>query len=215
MRYNDLSRKLRGVELSSWINFKTNTVKFEWYGCLEPVEFRIKESEEYKTICDKLGYKLSDHRGTVFKDGGDGVVILYPNIQTLGSYRVFWIENNGSMAVVYKDERWLILQEKSVPYYYRSYTRQFDKLLAVYNDNLIYAGGDAVYMLTPKGKIGFVTDYPIDCESNKFTTAIEGDDFITKVYEYYDNDHHHGGWEEYTADLKKALEAIEKAEIAA
>lgn len=214
MNYSELKRTVERKGIHLWcthtvnLNAMTGTLICDWHGNIGgKYEYKLKLSPEYVNMCKKIDALTLD--GVRFEDKGD-YLIAHPAyvFESNGwgfmssTYRMNRYCTSNRTHVFYNNEL-LEIDSSEVPYYFRSSWMNPEAFVCMWKDNLVYRSYDSIFMISKDGVVKFVSSYPAESESGRINLTVK--DGILKVSEfvYYDESHHHGGWEHDDIDLNK------------
>lgn len=219
MTFTEIKTKVekKGYELIIHPLFHKNTLKISWHGCIDDYEFPMQLSEEYSELLEKFrcrpkGMQLKQILSLDYIDKGDYVLAI-PSPLSYGKYKAYHTyEANhtygtNKLLVLYDDKE-IPIDISHVDYYYQGCSLYFETILGLYQECLVYIGGDCIYMMSPEGKVTNICYYPDQSESGRVNVNIKDDLLTVEEYVYYDNDHHHGGWDSRTYELAEAYAKI-------
>ena len=216
MKLDEIKKKVD--QIYYYADFNKGYIKLDWHNCIESPKFPLIASDPYKALCNKFKLTRLHDDFTRYEQEGD-TVMAYPELLIYGRFTFISAYtkernlvkeahlhcSNGEscgMIVLYDGELMKIDKTK-VPYYYSHDTLDPDLFIGMWGDNVVYVSSDGIYMLSPEGAVSFIGAYPADSASGRVEAILSGDTVTVEEYVYYDCDHHHGGWEEASYDLKK------------
>ena len=199
MKFEDLNRKIGHCNPTYDYVPEKNELNCYWSGQID----KVKLSQEYTKI------------SSIDED----TVKLEPIIKKKDEYEALIGEikenyGNGcfsyhSSALFLHNGEKIDVDTSRVPHYYSGHCLYPEKMIGIYEGCLLFVGDDAIYAINETGQETFVTGYPSMSESGKVNISIEGNELVVSEYVYYDNDHHHGGWEEDKTDLSLIKQALD------
>lgn len=167
-------------------------------------QYKVQKSQEYLDIVkqvDDVDVFETDTRSSYFsfigltiKDIDENTIKVYPNIMKMGKFTYWKGYNNFYLLydnVVISAEKHIC--ENTV------YCGGIDKFLGTMADDiLIYVEGEKIVAVNKNGESAAFCYYPEpeDGKDSHRKITIRDDKVTVAVYVYYDNDWHHGGWEE-------------------
>lgn len=215
MKFSDLRKKIEHNYPYYDFNPAKETLTCTWSGMLEPQVYKAVMSADYKKLAEECGFESFIDKYTTYKEEGD-ILVLDPKFMEKGLYLALEGRRRGKngdsscdLALFYDGNK-INTDFSQIPYYYRSCCYGIDEPIGIYKDCLVYFEYDACLMVNKTGQVGFVCEYPNMSESGKIKVRIDGDNLLVSEYVYYDNDHHHGGWEETGTSLSKVKDQLDK-----
>lgn len=218
MKFEDLKKKIDNCYPIYHYFPKKEELVCSWSGMLEEVRYKAEATEEYNRYLEMGGFKTLSQEHTKITSIDNDTVKLEPIIKKKGEYEVLIGEKEekcgGGIAHSYRglflhNGEIIDVDSSRVPHYYSGHCLYPEELIGIYEGCLLFVGDDAIYAINETGQETFVTGYPSMSESGKVNISIEGNELVVSEYVYYDNDHHHGGWEEDKTDLSLIKQALD------
>jgi hypothetical protein len=214
MKYNDLIAKLkpRKAIIKEMIDYKNKKITVTYLAStLEDKEDKVIYNIEFSKELEDLLKETGEEYGKVrYVDKDEDTVIAYPDYYINYEKYKSW-KSETTYFVLYDNKvvnKEIFRRTSGGNTYIKGYLRGVEKCVNIWKDNLVAVKGEYYVLVTPNGDIKNIC-YSAEPESGREEDKevwISGDIFYHNIYEYYDCDLKHGGWNEMTYDLNKYLE---------
>ena len=177
---NGLKRRI--VRFVSWDDWENKKLFVSW-GDNSKIEFPLKRSEEYIKVDKLFGGVMGNLEETesLFKDAGDGSVLIYPKEHKEGLFRAY--KGYEETLFLYGNKRIEpeLLNGGNCDYIYN--LRDVEQFIGVFQGNLVYDTGASIYMMAPDGyAIYLMESVRYKCEhTERWSEYIEGNTLIVKA----------------------------------